>query len=100
MPHLLSVRLTAGLALMAAGSLLAPAAHAVTRLSTDVAPVFEQIHLRTDSDSASYSGSVKVDLDVRKPTSTITLHAEGQALERIALSQRGKPIATKSAAGE
>ena len=85
---------------LAAGLLAAAGAQGATRLSTDVLPVFQQVHLRTHPDSASYSGRVKMDLQVRKPTSTVTLHADGQSLEHIALIQKGKPITVRRSKGD
>ena len=81
-------------------SAVAVSAAGYARLSTDVAPVFQRVHLRCDSDSSRYTGWITVDLDVRKPTSTVTLHAEGQDLERLTLTQGGKAIAVKRRAGE
>ena len=86
--------------LAAATLLSAPAAHAALRLGTDVVPVFQQIHLRADADTATYTGWVKVDLDVRNPTTTVRLHAQGQTLERITLTQAGKPVTVKQTRGD
>lgn len=89
-PTFFSARLAA-----AAASLFVSAALAESRLPADVVPVFQQVHLRTDADSSSYSGWIKVDLDVRKPTKSITLHAQGQSLGRMTLTQSGKSIAVR-----
>ncbi len=49
----------------------------VVRLGTDVVPKGERVELRTDPRGDSYSGSVFVDLDVKKPVSSFRLHANG-----------------------
>ncbi len=97
-PHLLCT--LAAWAMVAILTPLASSASAVDRLSTDVAPTFQSIDLRADSDSARYSGWVHVDLDVRRPTSTITLDAEGQELEGVTLKQGGGSVAVKPRHGD
>jgi alanyl aminopeptidase len=97
-------RLTASLAAAAATLTLMMTAigecRAAERLGTDVVPVLEEVHLRVDPDSSNYDGWVRVTLDVAKPTRQITLHAEGQKLARVALTQQGRAIATTSERGD
>src|SRR5262245_22002432 len=78
----------------------APAGHAAERLGTDVVPVLEEVHLRVDPDSTDYSGWVKVTLGVAKPTRQMTLHAEGQRLEGVTLTQQSRAIPVKFERGE
>jgi aminopeptidase N len=86
---------------LAAGILTAFAAPAAAaRLGSDVAPVLEEIHLRVDPDSTTYAGWVRVTLDVRKPTPVVRLHAEGQTLERVTLTQSGRAIPVREERGE
>ncbi len=73
---------------------------AAAGLPTDVVPTFQAIHLRVDADTTDYSGSVKVDLEVRKPTRTIQLYAEGEKLERVVLTQKGASIPVTQATGD
>jgi alanyl aminopeptidase len=87
-------------AALAAGCLLRAPGHAAERLSSGVSPVFQAVHLRADADSTRYTGWMKADLDVRTPGNRITLHAEGQTLESIALTQGGKSIAVKASRGD
>ena len=78
----------------------APAGAASERLSTDVVPVLEEIHLRVDPDSSDYGGWVRVTLDVAKSARQMTLHAEGQRIERVTLTQQGRAIPFESERGE
>jgi len=87
-------------ALLVALLTLASAATADARLTNDVAPTFQSIELKTDPDSTRYTGRVVIALDVIKPTRVIQLHADGQTLERIALTQGGKPIAVTETRGD
>src|SRR5262245_34267242 len=78
----------------------ARAGAAAERLGTDVVPVLEEIHLRLDPDSSEYGGWVRVTINVSKSTRQITLHAEGQELGHIGLTQQGRPIPVKPERGE
>lgn len=70
---------------------IAFATSADARLSKDVAPTFQAIELDVDPDTARYSGRVVITLDVRSPVREIVLHADGQKLDRIALTQATTP---------
>ena len=70
------------------------------RLPTDVVPTSQAIHLRLDADKPDYSGSVRVDLEVRQPTRTIQLNSDGQKLEQVTLWQKGKAIPVAHEPGE
>jgi alanyl aminopeptidase len=76
------------------------AAPAQARLSKDVVPTLQRIELDANPDSATYSGKVVITLDVRSPVAAIQLHADGQKLERIALTQGGKSIPVTEAHGD
>ena len=75
-------------------------APAEARLSKDVVPTLQVIELDTHPDSTRYSGRVVITLDVRSPVAAFQLHAEGQKLERIALTQGGKSIPVTEARGD
>jgi alanyl aminopeptidase len=70
------------------------------RLGRDVAPRFQAVHLRLDPDKRSYSGRVRVELQVARATDTLRFHAEGQRLTRIALRQRGDSVGVTRASGD
>ena len=76
------------------------AAPAQARLSKDVVPTLQRMELDTNPDSATYRGRVAITLDVRSPVSAIQLHADGQKLDRIALTQGGKAIPVTEARGD
>ena len=86
----LALALVAGRAVHAA-----PAAE--VRLGHDVVPTFQHIRLHLDPDKRTYSGGVRVDLDVRRPTTLVQLHADGQRLTRVTLLQGGDTIAVQRA---
>src|SRR5258705_3142197 len=70
-------------------ALVAPAVDAgepVTgRLSRQVEPASETIHLVLDPGKAEYEGSVKIALRVKERTSGIRFHAEGLTLQEVTL---------------
>ena len=72
----------------------------LVRLGTDVVPTFQAVHLRVDADSTRYSGSIKAELDVRRPTSTVELYARGQDLDQITLIQKGASVAVTPVRGD
>ena len=87
------------LSMLLAGA-LAIVRPADARLGSDVVPTFQSVRLRVNADSADYRGSVRIELAVRKPTATVHLHADGQTLERVALTQKGKALAVKAEPGK
>jgi alanyl aminopeptidase len=62
------------------------------RLSTDVRPTFEAIHLNLDPDKPDYTGSVQIRLTVPRETSELSFHAQEMDLVRLELRGPGKPI--------
>ena len=76
---------------------LAPA-HAA-RLVTDVVPVSQEVRLRIDADTTEYTGSIRATLEVREPTRVVRLHAEGQKLDRVKLTQKGREIPVRQERG-
>ncbi len=63
-----------------------PAARAAeTRLGRAVVPTFEAVRLALDADKLDYSGSARIDLEVREETNTIQFHARGLTLGRMSL---------------
>jgi aminopeptidase N len=71
--------LTAALLLSAA-----PFAGAGThvRLGTDVVPTRETVRLRMDPRAADYTGTVSIDLDVKRAAPSVALHAEEMTIRR------------------
>ena len=80
--------------LLLAGPVLATAGEHV-RLGEGVVPLRQEVHLKLDPKSDSYSGSVRVELDVRTPGAVLRLHAEELTVTRAAVDG----VAAKSAAG-
>ncbi|HEX8410346.1 MAG TPA: M1 family metallopeptidase [Thermoanaerobaculia bacterium] len=79
----------------------APAAlAAAVRLGSDVVPASQSIALHTDPRGDSYRGSVSVDLDVRKATSTFRFHAQSLSIVSLRLSQGARPIDAAYSAAE
>jgi alanyl aminopeptidase len=89
----------AALALFAAALLSLP--HApdarAARLPSNVRPTFQAIHLALDPDSAAYSGTVRVDLEVGKPTVSVRFHAREMALRGAVLEGAAGRIALTTA---
>lgn len=55
------------------------------RLGTDVVPVAQQIRLHVDPREASYSGSVRIELEVKEPVSMFRFHAAGLTIRSLQL---------------
>jgi cytosol alanyl aminopeptidase len=89
----------AGAALaLGGGALLGSASgEGVARLGRDVVPAAQSIRLDVDAARREYTGAVRVDLDVRKAVRSFSFHAEGLALQRVALKKKKKE---EGAAGE
>ncbi|MGE5176744.1 MAG: M1 family metallopeptidase [Hyphomicrobiales bacterium] len=77
------------------------AADAPFRLPTDVVPTFQSVDLTLDPDSASYQGTVRVELRVTKRTDAIRFHAKEMDLRRVTLLRGGKetPLVAKEGDG-
>jgi alanyl aminopeptidase len=56
------------------------------RLGTDVAPVFQAVRLTADARKPDYTGSVRIELDVRRPVAGFSLHAREIDVRRLALT--------------
>ncbi|MGH7724502.1 MAG: M1 family metallopeptidase [Candidatus Eiseniibacteriota bacterium] len=65
-----------------------PPSAASLRLGQDVVPTFQAIRLELDPRKADYTGSVEIDLDVKKSTRTFRLHAEQMAVGTVSLSMK------------
>ncbi|HYM82145.1 MAG TPA: M1 family metallopeptidase [Candidatus Limnocylindria bacterium] len=99
---MLPLRFTSRLALAALLSTAVPfsTSSAEVRLGQDVVPTSQSVHLRLDADEVGYRGSVQFELQVRKPTQTIQLHAESMTFTSAALTQKGREIPVDSKQGE
>jgi alanyl aminopeptidase len=79
-------RLLVSLALVTAFALLPGVSSAKdVRLGTNVVPTFQAVELELDASTADYTGSVRVDLLVRKETKVFRFHAEAMELESVTL---------------
>jgi aminopeptidase N len=65
-----------------------------------VAPTFEAVELRLDSDQPTYTGSVRIELQVKEATRTFRFHANGQEFQRLTLKGAGGPIDVHVERGE
>ena len=70
------------------------------RLGTDVVPVFQSIRLDADARKPDYSGSVRIELDVRRPAAGFALHALEMDLKRLALTGPAGAVTTTHASGQ
>src|SRR4030095_17197407 len=68
-------------ALLALGSPVLGAAEHV-RLPAGIAPARESVRLTLDPRADTYTGRVRIELDVRQPAATVTLHAEEMTINR------------------
>jgi aminopeptidase N len=62
------------------------------RLGHDVMPTFEAVDLSLDARKPDYSGTVRIELDVRHPVRSFRFHSEGSTLNRVTLDRGGKSI--------
>ena len=85
-PVLLRALVCVALPVATGGATPEPAAPSGHRLGTDVVPVFEAVRLTADARKPDYTGSVRIDLDVRRPVRAFSLHARGMEIRRLALS--------------
>ena len=74
-----------------------PAAH---RLGTDVVPVFEAVRLTADARKADYTGSVRIELDVRKPVSAFSLHARDIEVSSVTLTGPAGAVEVRHGGGD
>jgi alanyl aminopeptidase len=70
------------------------------RLGNDVVPTAEAVTLTTDPRSDDYSGSVLIDLQVKKATPTFRFHAEDMTLTSVKLTKGESEIDVTHAKGE
>ena len=88
------------LAALAAAAPAAPAAGASSRLGADVVPVTQAIRLVADAGQPGYTGSVRIELDVRRAVTSFALHAADIEIARVALQgPRGAVAVTHETAG-
>jgi alanyl aminopeptidase len=90
------VRLLAVAFLLVATTLSA----ATVRLGNDVAPLSQSIALTVDPRQDDYTGSVRVDLEVKKSTSVFRLHGEDLTITSMTLTRNKKPVDVSYAKGE
>jgi alanyl aminopeptidase len=59
------------------------------RLGRDVAPTFQSVRLVLDADRPDYTGSVSIELAVRKPIHSFRFHAEEMKLTKVEIRKAG-----------
>jgi alanyl aminopeptidase len=69
--------------LLAAPALATAGEH--VRLGTDIVPLRQEVRLKADPKADDYSGSVRIELDVRKAGAVLRVHAEEMTITRAAL---------------
>jgi cytosol alanyl aminopeptidase len=70
------------------------------RLGNDVVPISEAISVTTDPRSDDFSGSVAIELQVKKATPTFRFHAEDMTLTSLKLTKGSKAVGVTHAKGE
>jgi cytosol alanyl aminopeptidase len=76
-----------------ASALPAAAQTAPGRLGHDVVPTAQAVRLALDPRAADYRGSVRIDLQVKRRTSSFRFHSEGLRIARLRLTRDGKDVA-------
>lgn len=94
-----SLPCSAALALFLASTLPASESNSV-RLAQDVVPTFQAIELDVDADQSEYTGLVRIELDVRKATTTFRFHARDLKLKKVVLEGKTGPVLVTHKAGE
>ncbi len=92
-----SVRLLSFVLLAAFGGVLAAD---VVRLGNDVVPTAEVVSLTTDPRSDDYSGSVVIDLQVKKAATAFRFHAQDMTLTSLKLTKGSDAVEVTHANGE
>lgn len=69
------------------------------RLDPNVAPTSESIELQIDADQENYTGSVRIELRVQKPTREFLFHAEEMTLDKVELTGPGGAVGLTVASG-
>ena len=70
------------------------------RLGTDVLPIAQTVMLTTDPRKDDYSGSTRVELEVKKATNAFRLHAEDLTMTAMVLKKGTRVIEATQAKGE
>ena len=87
-------------AALAVPAVAAPKPAATGRLGTEVVPTFEAVRLTADARQPDYTGSVRIELDVRQPVKGFALHARDMEIRRLALSGPGGAVDVTHTRGE
>jgi alanyl aminopeptidase len=70
------------------------------RLGTDVVPVFEAVRLTADARKPDYTGSVRIELDVRKPVSAFALYARDIEISSVSLTGPAGAVEVRHGTGD
>jgi alanyl aminopeptidase len=73
-------------------ALAGPAAAEIRRLPTDARPTFQEVFLRLDPATERFTGSVRMDLVVDRPTAELRFHAPTATIGRILLFDAEGPV--------
>src|SRR4051812_23372905 len=57
-----------------------------TRLTREVTPTFQSIHLNVDARKPDFSGSTRIDLTVHKSVTAFRLHARDMKFDKLTLT--------------
>ena len=80
---------------------LTPFVHAAPlRLGDDVVPTAQSVQLTTDPRSDAYSGSTRIDVDVRRATPAFRIHAVDLTITALKLTQGDRTIDVTHAPGD
>jgi cytosol alanyl aminopeptidase len=98
-PHPVRRALVTALTLLACATPAAVgrAEEELPRLGTDAVPTAQDVRLRLDRRQDAYSGSVRVDLQVRKATSIVQFDARDMDLDHVRLQQGSRDIPVQTA---
>jgi len=101
------LRRAAVLLFLAAASYAGPAAAEAPaappsghRLGTDVVPLFEAVKLTVDARQPDYTGTVRIELDVKRSVTSFALHARDMEIRRLALTGPDGAVSVTHKPGE
>ena len=88
------------LAAAALAAISAPVAARAARLDTRVVPTSQHVSLHIDAAQKDYTGSTRIELQVKEKTSSFRFHAEDIPLTRLVLTGPKGPIAVEHEPGD
>jgi alanyl aminopeptidase len=88
------------LAAAALAAVSVPVAARAVRLDTRVVPTFQYVSLHIDAGQKDYTGSTRIELQVKEKTASFRFHAEDIPLTRLVLTGPKGPIAVEHESGD